>query len=194
VPSAAVGAYCVIESDRELRQAEILGNLTFFGIQPNVDDNAKVDTVEAIISYAIILSPDCDLLQDFVARKNGRVGTLFSVLLFGVEESEQARSRMRYSTREWKHVKQNQLDRFYFLQALQSGSIVPAGLPDLIVDFKRYFTLPPNELYRQCGLTDSAKRCHRICRLSDLWREDLQRRAMSYMQRVALPDPEADAC
>jgi hypothetical protein len=193
VPTAAVGAYCVVEPDRELRQGEILGNLTFYQMQPSEHDHTKVDTTEGSFSYAVILSPDCDLLQDFISRRDRKSGTLFSVLLFSVENAEQAQARMSYGRQEWKHVKQNEMDRFYFLQGIEGNhAVVPSGIPDLVIDFRRYFTLSPSEIYRQCQLTDAEKRCHRICRLTDLWREDLQRRAMSYMQRVALPDPEAD--
>ena len=98
------------------------------------------------------------------------------------------KSRLSWNRKEWDHVTNNEIERFYFLGAVDiETDVMGTGLPDSVVDFKRYFTLPPEEIYRQVALTD-ANRAQRRYRLSDLWREDLQRRAMSYMQRVGLPD------
>jgi hypothetical protein len=106
-----------------------------------------------------------------------------------MEEASKARERLGYNSNEWRHVQQNGVDRVYFLNAIApEDDLLKSGIPDSIIDFKRYFTLPPDEIFRQCQLPEPNKASRR-CRLSDLWREDLQRRAMSYMQRVGLPDP-----
>jgi hypothetical protein len=85
------------------------------------------------------------------------------------------------------------MDQFHFLdrKGMASKSMEDTA-QGLVVDFKRYFTLSPQELYRQFRNSETSSRCERLCRLDDLWREDFQRRAMSYMQRVALPDPDDD--
>jgi hypothetical protein len=141
---------------------------------------------DADVYYAIFLTPDCDLLQAFKARRGSAPSHIVDVLLFAVEASQTAKDRLRWSTKEWSHVAQNEVDRFYFLKEIPSREAeLPDGIPDLVVDFKKYFTLPPQEIYQQ--INDNS--CRRLVRLYDLWREDLQRRAMSYMQRVALPDP-----
>lgn len=86
----------------------------------------------------------------------------------------------------------NGADSVYYLDAIEArDDILGAGIPPSLVDFKRYFTLPAAEILRQCN-KDSINKARRRCRLSDMWREDFQRRAMSYMQRVGLPNPADD--
>jgi hypothetical protein len=189
-PATEYNSYCKVDGARELRQAEILSDLTYYSIAPTSDDPGVLETTSATISHAIIMTPDCDLLQDYKARQRHQPARwLFSTLLFGVEEATDTRARMQYGRQEWKHVTNNEMERFHFLASIKPyDDVLERGLPDLVVDFKRYFTLPPGEIYRQCGLEEPTRACRR-CRLTDLWREDLQRRAMSYMQRVGLPDP-----
>src|SRR5437762_4629445 len=108
----------------------------------NKDDQTKIDTVAGTISYAIILTPDCDLLQDYIAQRDGGTTVIFGVLMFGAEESSRAKERVRYNSREWNHAVQNEMERFHFLKEIKSDEdLLTRGLPDLVVDFKRYFTL-----------------------------------------------------
>jgi hypothetical protein len=189
VPAPGRGSYCLVDADRELRQGEIISNLTYYEIVEAEEGAGKINVNLRGLSYAVIATPDCDLLQDFITRRGGTGSSLFSVLLYGMEEASSARSRIGYGRSEWKHVVQNEMDRFYFLEAVSAEhDSLGAGIPDSVVDFKRYFTLPPGEIYRQLQLPDLERVCRR-CRFQDLWREDFQRRAMSYMQRVGLPDP-----
>jgi hypothetical protein len=53
----------------------------------------------------------------------------------------------------------------------------------MMLDFKRCFSLPAKEIYRQTALPDGAKR---RCRLEMPYREHLQSRAAFYLQRVTL--------
>jgi hypothetical protein len=187
VPRAEYNAYCPIDPNEELRQSEIISNLTYYSIEPNSDDPTQLDTAQGKVSYAIIATPDCDLLQAF-KTPGGRSPTLLSVLFFAMEEEAAMKQRVGYGSKEWKHVKQNEIDRFYFIHAVDAqNDLLGLGIPDAVVDFKRYFTLPPREVLRQCSSSGPAK-ANRRCRLTDMWRQDMQQRAMSYMQRVALPD------
>lgn len=189
MPRAEFGAYCLVDSNKELRQSEIISDITYYSIETNKEDSTKVDTTSGKLSYAIIVTPDCDLLQDFKSKNDGKKAALLNVLLFSMEEANQARQRIGYSSNEWKHVKQNVVERVYFLNAIApDDDLLKLGIPDSVIDFKRYCTLPSDEILRQCQLREPNK-ANRRCRLSDLWREDLQRRAMAYMQRIGLPDP-----
>jgi hypothetical protein len=85
----------------------------------------------------------------------------------------------------WQPVIQNNNERFHFLADVPAAlDHLGQGLPSLIMDFRRYFTLPGPEIYRQCGTTGGARR---RCRLETPYREHLQHRAAFYLQRVALP-------
>lgn len=167
-----------------------MSDLTYYVSKPNKDDPEKIDSAFGVLSYVVVATPDCDLLQDFKARRDGKPSGLFNVLMFAVEEALRVKPNSGFSNgREWKHVEQNEIERFHFLGAIASNDdLLRAGTKDLIVDFKKYFTLSPEEIYRQLQMTTPNNTCRR-CRLNDLWREDLQRRAMAYMQRVGLPSP-----
>jgi hypothetical protein len=188
-PSSQYNSYCGVDTTRELRQGEIISNLTYYAIGAREDDPTQVETTAGTLSFAIIFTPDCDLLQDYKSRLARGSHVLFNVLLFGAEEALKAKDRIKFNSKEWGHVVNNEMERFHYMKSIKTDEDkLGQGLPDLVVDFKRYFTLQPQEIYRQCRAAGTTK-AHRRCRLSDLWREDLQRRGMSYMQRVGLPDP-----
>jgi len=167
VPGAAVG-YARVDPLLEIRQAEILENVTYYYREKNKEDPTLVDAFSHQLTYAIVSTPDCDLLQDFKARRSGSDGTLFSILFFGAELPDRAKQRAGFGTKEWKFVRQNRMDQFHSLDgdgmSLNNKTELSQGL---IVDFKRYFTLTPQELYRQFTNSDPALRCNRICRLGD---------------------------
>lgn len=181
-----INQYCDVDISKELRQAEIISNLTYYKVGPNKDDKTKVDTFSLNLPYAIIMTPDCDLLQDYNAEETKRY--LNGILIFEMEEAPMAKKRSGYGGSEWKHVTNNEWDRFHFLEAINAEcDALKKGIPELVIDFRRYFTLPVDEIYRQCSLQGEDKASRR-CRLGDLWRENIQRRAMFHMHRVALPD------
>jgi hypothetical protein len=189
-PDDDVSAYCGIRTNDALRQGEILHDLTYYGVGFDAENQQTPFLASGDISYAVIMTPDCDLWQDFRSTSNDKDSKLFSILLFGAEESSQVKQRLNYNKAVWDRVENNQLEQFQFLDEIAPGDgIVPGGTPKLVIDFKRYFTLPTKEIYRQLRFPNDVRPCQRLCRLTDLWRENLQRRAMSYMQRVGLPDP-----
>jgi hypothetical protein len=80
-------------------------------------------------------------------------------------------------------------ERYHLLESIpQNLDKSGIGIPDLIIDFRRFHTIAPKEIYRQCDLIDGAKR---RCRLEMPYREHLQFRAAFYFQRVVLPVPHA---
>jgi hypothetical protein len=187
-PSYEVGAYCEIDAEKELRQGEIITNVTHYVIEPDPSTPGNVITSAGVVRFSVIATPECDLLQDYKATCAGKTTQIREILFFEMEEPAVVKKRISWSTKEWSHVMNNEVERFYFLGEIAADrDALRQGLPGLIVDFKRYFTLPPKEIYRQCSQDEPGRACRR-CRLSELWREDLQRRAMSYMQRVGLPD------
>lgn len=58
------------------------------------------------------------------------------------------------------------------------------GAPELVIDFKRYFTLPTGELYRWIALGETRRRC----RLRSPYMEHLSSRFAYFLSRVALPE------
>lgn len=164
----------------ELRQAEILSNV----IQPVWNQvTRELEVIEHPI--AIILTQDCDLLWDYEQRTKGLEGKLDSVLMYTCESAHEVKATI--GGRDiWKRIIQNNNERYHLLEAVpESQDLRAQGLGPLVIDFKRFFTLTPDDLYSQCN----AQTTQRRCRLEMPYREHLQCRAAFYFQRVTLPTP-----
>src|SRR5260370_13788987 len=128
---------------------------------------------------------DCDLLWDYEGRRQG-VPQLNEVRVYEAETIEQFRPKLRGSD-VWRRVRENREERYHFLEAIpKEQDILNQGIPDLAIDFKRFFTMPAVEIERQIGHENGAKR---RCRLEMPYREHLQARAAFYFLRVMLPQP-----
>ncbi len=173
--------YTISELKSELRQGEIISDLAQFEFDPVA--NAGVETTH---EYAIVVGQDCDLLQDYNRIAEGKEGQLISVLIYKLFPATQISDIGAAAGREArKIVVQNKNERYHYLEAAPVElDLCSEGLPSLIVDFKRYFAMPPKEIYRQIRLENGAKR---RCRLEMPYREHLQSRAAFYQQRVMLP-------
>src|SRR5262249_16344710 len=129
------------------------------------------------------LSQDCDLLWDYEAVAKAEPTELNGVLIYELEPAEKAREKIRGKDI-WKRMRQNKDERYHFLEAVPPAlDLCGEGLPDMMLDFKRCFSLPAKEIYRQMSQADGAKR---RCRLEMPYREHLQSRAAFYLQRVTL--------
>jgi hypothetical protein len=138
-------------------------------------------------AFAMIASQDCDLLQEYNAIRKGNPGGINSVLFYEMRLFVELPSFFPTATdRKVKNrICQNNDKRFQYLcEAHADFDIEGKGLPELIIDYRRFFAIPMDELARQCAQFDGAKR---RSRLNDLYREHLQSRLAFYLQRVALP-------
>jgi hypothetical protein len=134
-----------------------------------------------------VLTQDCDLLWDYQELQKGNNGSLNELLVYEAEAADNIRAKIPSGRDAWTRVFKNRDDRYHFLEEIPKGlDVVAEGLPALVIDFKRYFTISPRELYRQCELAHGARR---RCRLQLPYREHLQNRAAFYFQRVTLPLP-----
>jgi hypothetical protein len=165
---------------RELRQSEIITDVLQFTYKP-IENLAE----ERLHRHTIILSQDCDLLWDYEARARGEPGDLNGVLVYELEPASEMRAKVPQGRDIWKRLIQNKDERYHYLVEIPKlYDTLKEGLPSLIIDFKRFFTLAPEEIYRQVALPNGAKR---RCRLEVPFREHLQSRAAYYLQRVGLP-------
>lgn len=167
---------------RELRQAEILTNLDQYVFEAQTGEVMVINH-----PFVVVLSQDCDLLWDYDATEAGKAGELNEVLLYEVEVAENARKKLPGSDI-WRRVKGNRDERYHLLEAVPAEcDLCGEGMPTLVIDFKRYFTLPAKEIYRQIGAAD--RPAIRRCRLNAPYKEHLQTRVAFYMQRVGLARP-----
>jgi len=152
--TAAPPMYISTDSARELRQSEIITNLAQFEF-----DRATGQAAEIQIPYAIILAQDCDLLRDHELRSADKPSCLNGVLLYELEVATDAKPNLHGIS--WQPVTQNINERFHFLSAVPAECDAKGvGLPPLLLDFRRYFTLSPTEIHRQCqSAGGAARRC-----------------------------------
>ena len=177
-----------------LRQGEILSDLKqIVPIAGSVFHELRVDIIEH--PFAVVLSQDCDLEQDFYAReglKNQKQierpeinerRKLSSVLFCDATPTDELRNRIN-DARVWKTVLQNMNERYQFLREIKPGQDasekgVPSGLG---LDFKRYFSIPTEEVYAQA---EQLKNRRGI--LQTPYAEHLNVRFHFYQMRIALP-------
>lgn len=81
----------------------------------------------------------------------------------------------KINSKKWNTVKNNETPRYHYLKNYQKYQI-----PELVIDFKRYYTLSTSYLYSvfQKGYVGS---------LNELYRERVSQRFVNYLSRIGLP-------
>jgi hypothetical protein len=194
--------YKVSSSEGPLRQGEIISGLVQVRVLlDSIGSRKKYKGVDIIHPLAIIVTQDCDLEQDFKAR-DGKAGKhrilpnilfceveLATELRFGAKNetlSEEKRARSaEINSKIWPNIEKNKDERYHFLQRVQpEEDLLGEGLNELAIEFKRYFTIPTDEVYFRIS-NGSAKR---RCKLESPYLEHFSVRFHYYHYRVALPE------
>jgi hypothetical protein len=139
----------------------------------------------------VVLTQDCDLAQDDSLRSPSPGANqdklLLSVLVAPLYNVEQVYNGDHLSDLGLKmaginkgkspgnNLRNNETPRYHYLD-------FPAGIPIVasVIDFKHYFSI--NVAYLK-----SHKKSNFVCRLSDLYREDVSQRFSSFLSRIGLP-------
>ena len=180
-----------------LRQGEILSNVVHLQIDPeqikSVDADSVYDFDPVKHPFAIVVSQDCDLEQDFNYRF-GNVGNqrneLPTVLLCQAEEVDEfVKSEMYrslFTSRTFTgNFKNNNEFRYHFIQEIPAQfCAMDRRLPELGIDFKRYFSMPTAELYHRIKLYHT----RRMSVLESPYRDHFSQRFHNFNSRVALPE------
>lgn len=173
-------------------QGDIFRDVAY--IEYVLEKHGIIEVSKINFPLVIVLTQDCDLAQDFRVR-SGRPKPsmqdkwLLSVLvapLYNVEHVYAGQHLSELNLKMQKidkkatagnRLRQNDTPRYHFLQ-------FPVDLPlvDSVIDFKHYFSVNVEQL-RQI------KRTHFVCRVSELYREDIAQRFAAYLSRIGLPEP-----
>jgi hypothetical protein len=170
-----------------LRQGEILTNVVQIRLDPaslNAPEDPVVDFF--IHPFALIVSQDCDLDWDFKGRHEERYAAkkIPSVLFCEVTTAAGLRGRSDINSTIWQRIRENKDERYHFLEKIESAQDAAGeGLPELGIDFKRYFSIPAEELYARIRSGQIKRRC----RLVSPYAEHFSLRFAYYLARVALP-------
>ncbi len=168
-----------------LRQGELISD--FVQLIPTV---ASLATDTPILSqkvhpFAAIITQDCDLDWDFKARRDKAASDKLipNVLFCEVIEAEELRGREDINSMIWSRIKLNKDERYQFLQRVEAKYDAKGrGLPEMGLDFKRYFSVPTEEVYFRL-IAGASRRC----RLKSPYLEHLSVRFSFYQSRIALP-------
>ena len=180
-----------------LRQGELLSNVieTLCDIRSLTNDVPEF--LERTHPFAFVLSQDCDLDWDFTARlSQQKLQRLIpNVLLCEVKRAKvQAQtivdsegSRDSNRSRIWTRIRQNKDERYQFFESIEKCHDLQEDdkkIGELVIDFKRYFTVPTDELYVRIKYGETKRRC----RLVHPYLEHLSSRFAFFQSRVALPE------
>jgi hypothetical protein len=183
--------YSVSDAGR-LWQGEIVSDIVEYRIlaPDGVSDDLNVEPVTHPV--AIVLSQDCDLEWDYRARRADAEDAkqIPNVLFCEVIDAETFRGRRDIKSDIWRRIKNNSDERYAFLESIPvDQDALGMGLPDLGVDFKRYFALPTPEVYSQIESGTASKRS----RLRSPYLEHFCSRFFRFQARVALPREHGQA-
>ena len=176
-----------------LRQGEIVSNVVQAKLKIETIGSEELVVDETEHEYAVVISQDCDLTWTWEALKNGEnLDKYLSSVLFCEAKSADAFAHERgYNNRARAKLGQNRDERYQFLQKVECDfDLLEEGVPELLVDFKRYFSLPIAEVYFRLG-NEELERSEKLqgrCLLNHPYLQDLINRFWYFQCRVALPE------
>ena len=176
-----------------LRQCELLSSVA----RPTSIDRVDASCVVkwGIHPFSIVLSQSCDLEQDYLLRERQMnsdmcLACIFLAPLWLASDVRVRSGADHINTSSWSQLRQNDLSRFHFLEAVPAAAdATGVGIPELVADFKQYFSLPVLSLYEQLG--GSAAIAARRTILRSPYLEHFAVRFFAYQSRIALPRPHA---
>ena len=184
-----------------LKRAKPLGRMCQGDIFSNVDvvlankvvlsDSGNSISGEVLTyNYCVALSQECDLLQDFISRKEDAskhdkylINVLFApayvaeMLRDGTHLKDADLAMEKYNSARWGEISKNNNSRYHFLSSFTNYNV-----PNLVIDFKHMFTLSREYFYNE--VLDSSY----VASLAYLSRELLSQRFCNYLSRIGLPD------
>lgn len=195
----ATAIYERVQAGVRFFQGEILSHVIdrqVHSVGANADGEEEFQFLGEVHEYAVILSQDCDLTQhhnavialemDEARRRNAQ---LTHMLVVVAEPFESMKTRLG-NGKQRERVPQNKDERYQFLAGVPVElDATGEGIPDLLLDFKRLFSVPAVVLAQRvtCGETK------RRARLLTPYAEHLSVRFGHFYQRVGLDLDHHDA-
>ncbi len=199
--------YASVPSRERLHQGEILAGLVRVRQSLDTIGTDHVRTEEIIYPYVIVLTQDCDLSQDASARAVEADASRNPLLLDDPEYRKRHERASKYKIDNvvcctaiatsdlkplaaqqkdlWKRVTQNLDPRFQCLEAVPPDQdSAGQGIPTLGCDFKWFFTVPTDEVYKRIQFGQIARRTYLITPYA----EHLLHRFCNFQARIPLPE------
>ena len=181
--------------DGPIRQGEIFSNLTQIKLDLDTIDSDKSRANPVTHPFAIVVSQDCDLDWDYDSRKHQANAhrRIPSILFCEVDTANNMAKRIMEiegskntdKSRRWSRIRVNKDERYQFLQKIiPEQDALEIGIEELTIDFKRYFTIPSDEIYVRIKQSETKRRC----RLLHPYLEHFASRFYYFQSRIALPE------
>lgn len=143
----------------------------------------KIDKI--LFPYIVCLNQECDLNNDFFCETNKDSKLLhlaiapafnFEDYLSGIHWAGifDSNPNARRKESKTKLIMNNEIPRFHYLNFSEND------MPELIVDYKHFFTINRDFLYSQLD--------KRLCSLDNLFKEKLSQRFSNFISRIGLPE------
>jgi len=182
-----------VKTSRKSRisQGDIYKNIEYIEYVSEKSGNLEISKIN--FPLVIILTQDCDLVQDYTYRwsrqqtqNNDKL--LLSVLvapLYNAEhffqgehlsELDMQMEKISKTRSPGKYLKKNDRPRYHYLEFPKAIGIVPS-----VIDFKHYFSVNLNYLR-------NIKKSNFVCSISELYREDITSRFSNFLARIGLPE------
>ena len=180
-----------------LRQGEILSDVVDVQIDAETINSVDADSVYNVDpvkhKFAIVVSQDCDLEQgyNFTFHNRGNLRHELPMILFcQAQDVDKFRKSDMYRNlfKEGpfrRDFRNNDVFRYHFLQEVPAElDTRDCGLPELGIDFKRYFSIPIVEVFKRIELGHTCRRTV----LESPYRDQFSQRFYNFNSRVALPE------
>jgi hypothetical protein len=202
--------YASVAVGERLHQGEILAGVIRVQQALASIGAEKVQIDEIVLPFAIILTQDCELTQDADARMVEQAAVqdpsrlddpefkkkheslskykIDSIVFCEARSTAELRSVAAQQKELWKRVIQNLDPRFQCLEAIPPEyDAAGQGIPSLGCDFKRFFTLPTDEVYKRIEIGQVGRRTY----LLSPYAEHLSQRFYNFQSRIPLPENHA---
>jgi hypothetical protein len=171
-----------------ISQGDIFKDVEY--IEYAIEEEGNVEISKIRFPYVMVLTQDCDLMWDYTNRDNANKRLISAIVaplynkdhfLLGEHLSTlglKMNNLLTGSSSIVNSIMENK-DRRYHSMSFDDETL---GMTDMVMDFKHYFTV--NLSY----LEDNKN--NRVCRVSELYREQISHRFAHFLSRIGLPDGE----
>lgn len=177
---------------KRICQGDILSNIEY--IEYASEKEGQLEISKIVFPYVYVLTQDCDLEQEYNNKTKENPSNqdkhLISVIVapfyniehvYVGEHLSQIGLKMQEinrkpSSTENKLLKDNRNPRYHFLEFPPR-----LGISDSVIDFKHYFTVNGVLLY-------NLKNTQFVCKISELYREQISHRFSFFLSRIGLPN------
>lgn len=172
------------ESLPRIRQGDIFADIS---VIENINIvGSQLIKYELFFPYVVCLNQECDLVNDYECKERNKDSSLLHIAIAPAFIFEQFLTGSHWgkifingatgkrSDTKIKTIIDNEIPRYHYLNFKE------AEMPELIIDFKHFFTINHDNLYSQIE--------KRLCSVDDLFREKISQRFSYYISRIGLPD------